>query len=81
MQKNVDAYFNLGICYKEGTGVPQDLDKARELFQLVAEAEGSTTRYSDGKVPTTLRANYFKPDLSEDISSESIAAPILLSPS
>lgn len=34
---NVDAQHNLGVLYGEGRGVPQDLEKAFELFSRAAE--------------------------------------------
>jgi TPR repeat protein len=34
---DADAQFNMGQAYKLGRGVPQDMDRARELFRLAAD--------------------------------------------
>jgi hypothetical protein len=36
------AQLNLGIRYEEGRGVPQDLKRARELYQRAAATTGGT---------------------------------------
>ena len=36
-QGNADAQFNLGVCYRNGYGVPQDYNKAVEWFSKAAE--------------------------------------------
>lgn len=63
-QGDPDAYFSLGTCYKEGKGVPQNLDKAKEYFQLAAKREGVTTRYYSPEVLTFV-SDYFKSEKSE----------------
>ena len=37
-QGYVTAQFNLGCCYRDGTGVEQDAERAFELFQQAADA-------------------------------------------
>jgi TPR repeat protein len=29
----VDAYYDLGVCYRRGEGVEMDLEKAKECYQ------------------------------------------------
>ena len=35
-QNNVEAQYNLGVYYERGYGVPKNLDKAKEWYQLAA---------------------------------------------
>jgi len=36
-KNNVEAQYNLGVFYERGYGVPEDLKKAKEWFQLAAD--------------------------------------------
>ena len=36
-QNNVEAQYNLGVFFERGYGVPKDLNKAKEWFQLAAD--------------------------------------------
>jgi TPR repeat protein len=40
----VEAQYNLGVLYYEGLGVPQDITKARELFE-----KADVQRYADSR--------------------------------
>ena len=43
-QNNANAQFFLASCYRDGLGVPVDLDKARELYQLAADRGSQAAR-------------------------------------
>ena len=46
-QGDADAQYNLGCCYKNGQGVEQNIDKAKELFEKVLETEKEGEIYDE----------------------------------
>ena len=45
---HAEAQFNLGVCHRDGLGVPQDMMRAADLFKLAADQGDANAQMSLG---------------------------------